>query len=237
VKRLAGLLIGVGAFTVLGVKAPVAAQEGRGHQAALANQGGVASPTPLPAGSLPCVGDCNGDSTVSVAELIVGVGMGLGQDGVERCPAFDFFADGTVTIDELLLSVAASNEGCGPAATPTPTATPGIVTLADIQDMIFTPRCAVVSCHSASPFPTADLNLEAGESFAAIVGQTPVNPAAESLGLLRVDPGKPQNSFLLVKVEGPDSPDLGARMPVFPPNLTPNETQLIRDWIAAGANP
>jgi len=202
--------------------APVRAREGRARETLGA-----------PVGSLPCVGDCNGDSMVTVDELVFGVGLGLGRGGLDRCPAFDFFADGAVTIDELLLSVAASNEGCAPA--PTPTATPGAVTLAEVQEQIFTPRCAVISCH-ANPFPAAGLILEEGESFATLVGQTPNNPTAESLGLLRVDPGNPDNSFLLIKVEGPDSPDLGTRMPQRPPDLTPTQIELIRDWIAGGAN-
>jgi hypothetical protein len=55
------------------------------------------------------------------------------------------------------------------------------------------------------------------------------------LGLKRVDPGNPDNSFLLIKVEGPDSFALGSRMPMTAPNLTTAQIQLIRDWIAAGA--
>jgi hypothetical protein len=102
--------------------------------------------------------------------------------------------------------------------------------------MIFTPRCAVLSCHGG-PFISGDLNLEEGQSFDQLVNHDPQNPAARNLGLKRVDPGNPDNSFLVIKVEGPDSTDLGTRMPQLPPNLTPAQIQLIRDWIAQGANP
>jgi hypothetical protein len=197
------------------------------------NQGASATPTPTRTPEpLPCVGDCNADLRVSVGELVVGVEMGLGLDDVDRCPAIDFFADGVVTIEELLLAVGAAKQGCRPATTPTP----GVATLAEIQDTIFTPRCAVLSCHAA-PFPIVGLNLEEGESFGSLVGQRPSNFAAAQLGLLRVDPENPDNSFLLIKVEGPDSTALGSRMPILPPNLSAAQIRLIRDWIAAGAEP
>jgi hypothetical protein len=48
---------------------------------------------------------------------------------------------------------------------------------------------------------------------------------------LRVDPGHPENSFLLVKLEGPP-PDQGSRMPLTGAPLTDAEIQRIRDWIA-----
>jgi hypothetical protein len=234
-SRLAGLSIAALSFVVIGVTSPAAATEDR-------PQGSAATPTPSPTPTprpalarvdpLPCVGDCDDDDMVSVAELILGVSMALGEHDLDSCPAFDFLPDDRVMIDELLLSVAAANEGCGPAATPTP----NDATLAEIQATIFTPRCAVVSCHSGA-FPSNGISLEAGRSYDALVGKEPQNIEAASRGLLLVDPGDPDNSFLVVKVEGPGSPTLGSRMPLFPPNLTPTQIQLIRDWIAAGANP
>jgi mono/diheme cytochrome c family protein len=222
---------------------PVCARQGD-HPRAIrsaedgSGQGGGATPTPsatpTPIGALPCVGDCDDDETVSVAELIVGVGMALGEGDLERCPAFDFFSDDRLMIDELVLAVAASNEGCGLRPTATPTATPERATLAEIQESIFTPRCAIIGCHGGVVL-SGDLSLEDGQSYGMLVDQVPANAAAADLGLRRVDPGNPDNSFLLVKVEGPDSPALGGRMPVFPPNLTTRQIQLIRDWIAAGA--
>jgi hypothetical protein len=212
--------------------------------AARADAPGAASATPTPTPTpralaagldvLPCVGDCDGDDEVSVSELILGVGMALGEDTIDECPAFDFTPDDRIMIDELLLSVAASSEGCGPRATPT--STPVEVTLARVQSMIFTPRCAVLSCHGG-PFVAGGLNLEEGQSYDQLVGKDPQDGAAVALGLKRVDPFNPDNSFLVIKVEGPDSLTLGTRMPQLPPNLTGGQIQLIRDWIAQGANP
>jgi hypothetical protein len=181
---------------------------------------------------LPCVGDCDGDDAVSVSEVILGVGMALGEESLDECRSFDFSPDNRIMIDELLLSVAASSEGCGPRATPT--STPVQVTLAEIQSTIFTPRCATVSCHGGV-IVSNNLNLEEGRSWDELVDRDPFNGAAAALGLKRVDPGNPDNSFLVVKVEGPGSFALGSRMPLAPPNLTTAQIQLIRDWIAAGA--
>lgn len=71
-----------------------------------------------------CVGDCNGDDTVPINELIVGVNVALGGSPVGACEAFDRNTNGEVSIDELLAGVNAALGGCPVAATPTPTSTP-----------------------------------------------------------------------------------------------------------------
>lgn len=63
--------------------------------------------TPVPA----CVGDCNGDGTVAINELITGVTVALGQP-VSSCPAFDANADGAVAINELVTAVNNALVGC-----------------------------------------------------------------------------------------------------------------------------
>jgi cysteine-rich repeat protein len=68
-----------------------------------------------------CVGDCNGDGSVTVDELIVGVQIALGRADVQACAAVDADADGAVTIPELVTAVDDALDGC---AGPTPTATP-----------------------------------------------------------------------------------------------------------------
>jgi hypothetical protein len=85
---------------------------------------------PLAAAGQSCVGDCDGDGTVTVNELIQGVRMGLeGPAGSACLAAFDVVQDGTVLINEVLLGVISLLEGClAPTPTPTPvpteTATP-----------------------------------------------------------------------------------------------------------------
>ncbi|HSP97965.1 MAG TPA: hypothetical protein VL049_12055 [Candidatus Dormibacteraeota bacterium] len=61
---------------------------------------------------LACPGDCNGDSEISIDELMRGVTIALGSQPVADCPAFDRNGDGAVTIDELLRAVGTTLAGC-----------------------------------------------------------------------------------------------------------------------------
>jgi uncharacterized protein YjdB len=92
---------------------------------------------------------------------------------------------------------------------------------------IFTTSCARAGCHT-TPSPQENMNLSAGNAYAAIV-----NVPSNQVALMRVLPGDPDNSYLVQKIQG------GAgitRMPADgPPFLTAGQIQLIRDWIAAGA--
>ena len=69
-----------------------------------------------------CTGDCNGDGTVAINELITGVNIALGSAQVSSCPSFDVNSDGTVAINELIAAVNNALNGCT-ATSPTPTAT------------------------------------------------------------------------------------------------------------------
>lgn len=191
------------------------------------------SPSPTPTATVAptsCPGDCSGDGVVTVNELVGGVGAALGT--AEACAALDVDGDGTVSISELVAAVNSALNGC--TAGPTPTATRP-ATLAVIQDTIFSPRCAIPTCHD-SQVRSGDLVLEPGSSHAQLVGVEPDIDTAREAGLLRVDPGDPENSLLLIKLEGPP-PDQGSRMPLTGTLLTDAEVALIRSWIAAGAAP
>jgi len=83
----------------------------------------VATPTPTPTmiptptatatlGAPACVGDCNGDGTVTINEIITGVNIALDVSPMSACPPFDKNDDGTVTIDELLAAVNAAVGSC-----------------------------------------------------------------------------------------------------------------------------
>jgi hypothetical protein len=61
--------------------------------------------TPTPTGSLSCAGDCNGEGTVTVNELILGVNILLESQPLSACPAFDRNDTGSVTIEELVQGV------------------------------------------------------------------------------------------------------------------------------------
>ncbi len=136
----------------------------------------------------------------------------------------------TATLDATALPTTAPP--LSPTATAVaPTNTPA-VTLQQVQDEIFTPSCAVQFCHSGD-FPSAQVSLEEGQSFDQLVGVVPSNGAAAADGLLRVDAGDPDNSFLIVKVEGPDRLELGSRMPLAFDPLTQEQIDLLRAWVAS----
>jgi len=76
-----------------------------------------------------CVGDCNGDGTVSISEVLTGVNIALGTEPLSRCPSFDTDHNGVLAIQELLAAVLSAVDGCrAPDATATsiaiPTTTP-----------------------------------------------------------------------------------------------------------------
>jgi len=190
------------------------------------------SATPTPSATLAvgeCRGDCDGNGVVSVNELIRGVGDALEQ--THSCPAMDFDASGTVSVSELIAAVRSALAGCFTAPTPTPTL---LAKFAAIQSEIFSPRCAIPTCHDSTA-RSGDLVLAADQSYDELVGVEPDIDTARMAGLLRVDPGDPENSFLLVKLVGPP-PSQGSRMPLTGALLSDGEVALIRAWIEAGAS-
>ena len=56
----------------------------------------------------PKTGDCNGDLTVSIDELVRGVSIVLGTASLDDCPRFDMNDDGVVTIADLVAAVASA---------------------------------------------------------------------------------------------------------------------------------
>jgi hypothetical protein len=99
-------------------------------------------------------------------------------------------------------------------------------TFSSIQSNIFTPICTV--CHTAS-HPTG-LDLRDGMSYALLVGV----PSAQVPSLSRVEPGDPDNSYLIQKLEGTAA--VGVRMPANgPPFLSTDQIAVVRQWITDGA--
>lgn len=103
-------------------------------------------------------------------------------------------------------------------------------------------NCA--SCHGGSSPIAYDLGSTPAQTYAALVGVTPLNPSAASKGHKLIDPGHPYNSFLLKKAGANldgyfnlDQPSEGNAMPQGGgPSLSAYEAELIRQWILAGAN-
>ena len=104
-------------------------------------------------------------------------------------------------------------------------------TFDQMQKQIFTPRCALPTCHAAAQ-PPHDLSLQPADAYASLV-----NHAADESnhGLDRVLPGDPANSFLVLKLRGTLEPGEGDRMPRGGPYLDASAMQLITDWVTAGA--
>lgn len=61
-----------------------------------------------------CVGDCDADATVTVDEIVTGVGIALG-DPPTTCANFDGNIDAAVTVEEVVQGVTNALEGCPPA--------------------------------------------------------------------------------------------------------------------------
>lgn len=59
-----------------------------------------------------CTGDCSLDRRVSVDELLLGIGIGLGHQSLEACEAIDGDHDGTTSVDDLVAAVGSSLWGC-----------------------------------------------------------------------------------------------------------------------------
>jgi len=59
-----------------------------------------------------CAGDCDGDGTVSVNELVLAVNIALGALPVTDCQAADTDGDGIVSITELVAAVNKALNGC-----------------------------------------------------------------------------------------------------------------------------
>ncbi len=71
-----------------------------------------------------CTGDCDTSGAVSVDEVLKCVNLALGRGSVDTCSHCDANDDHTVTVDEVLASVANALDGC--LVSPTPTATAGV---------------------------------------------------------------------------------------------------------------
>ncbi len=119
-------------------------------------------------------------------------------------------------------------EGGDFVATFTVTTPPSGATLAVIQASVFTPTCAVSGCHSGAT-PAGSMNLEDGQTLANVFNV----PSVGMPTMDRVEPGDPDNSFLIRRIEGTVAPQM-------PFGGTPLDQAVINDirrWISDGANP
>lgn len=76
---------------------------------------GDETPIPTPTVGGACSGDCDGNSAVTVDELLTMVNIALGNANVAGCVAGDANHDGTIAINEVLAAVINALNGCPPA--------------------------------------------------------------------------------------------------------------------------
>lgn len=100
-------------------------------------------------------------------------------------------------------------------------------TLESLQANLFDPFC--ITCHSGAAAPLG-LRLDAGNSFNNLVGV-----GSRQSGRLRVEPGDPDASYLVQKLEG--SASEGELMPLGGPRLPQSTIDFLRQWIIDGALP
>ena len=105
---------------------------------------------------------------------------------------------------------------------------PLAATLESIQANVFDPSCVV--CHSGAAAPLG-LRLDAANSFIGLVAA----PSRQDGSLLRVDPGDPDRSYLIQKLEGTASE--GEQMPLGGAPIPQATIDFVRQWILDGALP
>ncbi len=102
-------------------------------------------------------------------------------------------------------------------------------TLSSIQANIFTTNCAISGCHAGASSQQG-LDLSQGQAHANLVQVR----SRERPDLFRVDPGNPDDSYLVKKIMG--AVDIvGSRMPLGRAPLSAEQIDAIRGWIAGGA--
>lgn len=122
-------------------------------------------------------------------------------------------------------ALACAGEGTGPNGN-------GAVSFANDVQPIFSNRCALSGCHVA-PSPPEGMNLSAGQAYANIVNVT----SSQVPAMVRVKPGDPEASYLVLKIEGRQAEvgGTGQRMPALGCCLSSAQIATIRSWISAGA--
>jgi hypothetical protein len=141
-----------------------------------------------------------------------------------------------LAIGGTLIGCAGSGGGGGGGGPPkTACTTPPSTSVSFSMDIqpIFNRSCALPSCH-VPPVPAQGQDLSAGVAYSQLVNVA----STEQPKLERVKPGKPQDSYLVRKIEGgpnisgvmmpngcPASPLAGAQC------LTPDEMAAIGQWV------
>jgi len=128
----------------------------------------------------------------------------------------------------LAACTAGNGEGLDQNGQPIPILPPVQSDFQEIQETVFTPICT--QCHIGATAPQG-LRLDAANSYAMLV-----NVASNEVpNLMRVNPGNPDQSYIVHKIQG--NAAVGGRMPLGQAPLPQDRIDLIRQWIASGAPP
>lgn len=138
-----------------------------------------------------------------------------------------------VTLLSMVMGACGGGDGTGGSVSPPPPPSsppppPFGATFAEIQANVFTPSCAVSGCHSGAGAPQG-LRLDAGVSYSLLFDVESTQNGA----FKRVDPGNPDDSWLIRKLEG--TANVGAQMPLGGASLSQATIDVIRQWISDGA--
>lgn len=90
---------------------------------------------------------------------------------------------------------------------------------------LFARSCSIAGCH-AGPTPQMGMDLSRERFFESVVGR----PSQERPDLLRVHPGRPDSSYLIMKLEGAEG-IVGMPMPFTGEKLSPQEIDTIKAWV------
>jgi hypothetical protein len=108
------------------------------------------------------------------------------------------------------------------------------VTFAGDVQPILSANCAFSGCHATSDIKPSGkpMNLSVGQAYANTVNVE----SLELAGMDRIEPGDPDESYLVHKIQGTqaDVGGGGGRMPLGG-QLSAAEIETIRSWIATGA--
>lgn len=127
----------------------------------------------------------------------------------------------------LVGTVACAGDGTGPDGNGG-----GAPTLSGDVQPILTTNCAVSGCHAGTS-PAQGMNLADGQTHANTVNVR----ANEAAGLDRIEPGVPDQSYLVHKIQGTQTSvgGSGSRMPLGGAPLTQEQIDVIRAWVEDGA--
>jgi len=59
-----------------------------------------------------CTGDCGGDASVTVDEIVTGTNIALGEEDLDQCAAFDRDGGESIQVDELITGITYALDGC-----------------------------------------------------------------------------------------------------------------------------